>query len=188
MAIAFKEWESVCEALGSGQQAILLRKGGIHEGRAGFSFKHERFFLFPSRFHAQAEQVRIPCTVTGGEWEPGEEVPLRYHCDAVWARTLRDWDQVCALAGDHVWDEQLVRSRFDWGEDQSIHCALVRVSRLSEPWMLPYEKGHGGCRTWIDLPEPPADCLASVEPVMSDEDFGALRERVELLLSDCLRR
>ena len=59
MAIAFKEWESVCEALGSGQQAILLRKGGIHEGRAGFSFKHERFFLFPSRFHAQAEQVRI---------------------------------------------------------------------------------------------------------------------------------
>ncbi len=184
MAIAYKEWESVCDALGSGQQAILLRKGGIHEGRAGFSFKHERFFLFPSRFHAQAGQVRIPCEVTGGEWEPGDEVPVRFHCEAVWARTLRDWDQVAALAGYHVWEEQLVRSRFGWGEDESIHCALVRVSRLAEPWMIPYEKKHGGCRTWIEVPEPPAGVLDAAEPVMADESFGALRERLGKIVKD----
>lgn len=184
MAIAYKEWESVCEALGSGQQTVLLRKGGIHEGRAGFSFKHGRFFLFPSRFHAQAEQVRIPCESTGGEWEPGDEVPVRFFCEAVWARTLRDWDQVSALAKHHVWAEQLVRSRFAWGEEESIHCALVRVTRLAEPWMIPYEKAYGGCRTWIDMPEPPAECLASGSPVLADGAFAERQDEIEEMLGD----
>ncbi len=56
--IAFKEWQVVCDALASGRQTILLRKGGIHEGREGFSFAHESFFVFPTRFHAQGDQVR----------------------------------------------------------------------------------------------------------------------------------
>jgi hypothetical protein len=37
-SIAFKEWAIVCEALGRGGQSIILRKGGIAEGREGFSF------------------------------------------------------------------------------------------------------------------------------------------------------
>ena len=45
-SIGFKEWAVVCEALGSGRQSIILRKGGIAEGREGFSFKHREFFLF----------------------------------------------------------------------------------------------------------------------------------------------
>ena len=53
MASGFKEWQVVCDALASGRQAIILRKGGIHEGRAGFSFAEENFFLFPNRFHNQ---------------------------------------------------------------------------------------------------------------------------------------
>ncbi|MDC0315120.1 DUF1802 family protein [bacterium] len=47
--IAFKEWDVVCEALESGRQKLILRKGGIHEGREGFSFAHEEFVLFPTR-------------------------------------------------------------------------------------------------------------------------------------------
>ncbi len=48
MSIAFKEWAIICDTLGSGAQSIILRKGGIHEGREGFSFKHPDFFLFPT--------------------------------------------------------------------------------------------------------------------------------------------
>lgn len=36
--IAFKEWDIVCKALEEGRQSLILRKGGIHEGREGFSF------------------------------------------------------------------------------------------------------------------------------------------------------
>jgi hypothetical protein len=50
-SVGFKEWALVCEALGTGEQTILLRKGGIAEGRDGFGFRHSEFFLFPTFFH-----------------------------------------------------------------------------------------------------------------------------------------
>mgnify|MGYP003324622683 CR=1 FL=1 len=56
---AFKEWAIVCEALGKGQQSIIFRKGGIHEGKRGFQFKHDQFFLFPTRFHEQEQNVKL---------------------------------------------------------------------------------------------------------------------------------
>jgi len=58
MAKAFKEWQVVCDALATGRQCIILRKGGIHEGRQGFSFAEEAFFLFPTRFHNQKDFVK----------------------------------------------------------------------------------------------------------------------------------
>ena len=57
MPIAFKEWSLVCDALGDGRQSIILRKGGIAEGRDGFQFKHREFFLFPTHFHEQAKHL-----------------------------------------------------------------------------------------------------------------------------------
>jgi len=174
--IGYKEWEVVCEALGTGGQALLLRKGGIHEGRAGFSFKHEKFVLFPTRFHAQGDQVRVPCESSGGEWEVGEVVPMQYSCEAVWARTLTDWEVVKRLEEYHIWSDELVRERFAWGEEGSIHCALVRVSRLARRWELPYEKRYGGCRTWVELPDQE---IGTLTPVIGEEEFAALKRRVE---------
>ena len=173
----YKEWVAVCDALGEGRQHVLLRKGGIHEGREGFSFRQERFLLFPTRFHAQA-QVRAPAPlpVKAGEWEVGEEVPISIWCEALWARTLTDWEQVVALEPYHVWTEDLVRERFDCGELQQIHCALVRVFRLPEPVSLTYGKNYGGCRTWVELPlAPPRD----LEPVTNDSDFEVVRKAIE---------
>jgi hypothetical protein len=57
-SVGFKEWSLVCDALGCGEQSIILRKGGIAEGREGFSFRHREFFLFPTFFHEQVKKVR----------------------------------------------------------------------------------------------------------------------------------
>jgi hypothetical protein len=181
--VGYKEWGIVCETLGAGRQHVLLRKGGIHEGRAGFSFKHERFHLFPTRFHAQAEQVRIESArpVGAGEWEAGDEIPIRYRCEAVWATTLTDWETVRRLEPYHVWTEDLVRERFDCGEVKQIHCALVRVFALPQPWVISYEKKHGGCRTWVDLPERSITDEDSGWPVIPDEKFAAIRNEIESL-------
>lgn len=179
--VGYKEWVAVCEALGSGKQCLLLRKGGIHEGRDGFSFRHDRFYLFPTRFHAQAEQIRIPTDPeTGaGEWKVGDEVPLRYRCEAVWARTVRDWERVRRLEPYHIWSEDLVRERFDCGEVQQIHCALVRVSVLPAPWVLPYEKKYGGCRTWVELPSSDEGSELPATPALADGDFENRRLEIE---------
>src|SRR5262245_58889581 len=52
--IAFKEWAAICAALAEGRQSIIIRKGGIHEGREGFRVAHDEFWLFPTYVHEAA--------------------------------------------------------------------------------------------------------------------------------------
>ena len=181
-SIAFKEWQVVCDALASRRQSILLRKGGIHEGRAGFSFAHESFFLFPTRFHALEEQVREGEVKVMPEWQIGEPITITHHAEALWAVTLTDWEKVAALEPQHIYSEKTVRDRFDWeGKGMasgSIHVALVRVRKLAQPWEFPYETGFGGCRSWIKLPEPPENWLETAQPVIDDVSFEALSRQV----------
>ena len=56
-SIALKEWAAVCLALSDGRQSLLLRKGGIAEGRGGFRMEHDEFWLFPTQFHQSPEQL-----------------------------------------------------------------------------------------------------------------------------------
>ena len=171
----------VCDALAAGRQSILLRKGGIHEGRQGFSFAHESFFLFPTRFHALADQVREGEVNVMPEWQPGDVIRITHHAEAAWAVTLTDWEKVARLESLHIYSEQTVRDRYDWeGKGMasgSIHVALVRVRELAEPWEFSYETKYGGCRSWINLPEPPADWQKTARPVIDDEAFAAVAAR-----------
>ncbi len=176
--IGFKEWQVVCDALATGKQFILLRKGGIHEGRRGFSFAHESFFLFPTRFHSLADQVREGEVNVMPEWQPGDTIRITHHAEAAWAITLTDWEKVAALEPHHIYSEQTVRDRFDWeGKGMasgSIHLALARVRKLTTPWEFPYEPKYGGCRSWIQLPDPPPRWREAAVPVLSDEAFAKL--------------
>lgn len=182
---AFKEWQVVCDSLASGRQSILLRKGGIHEGRAGFSFAHESFFLFPTRFHAQGNHVREGEVREMPEWQPGDPIRITHHAEAEWAVTLTDWPEVEALAPFHIYSDATVRDRFDWeGKGMaagSIHVALVRVRKLAEPWEFPYEAKHGGCRSWVRIPAPPDSWRTQADAVLTDEEFRALQTRLTAL-------
>ncbi len=159
MAIGFKEWKLVCDALASGKQDVIFRKGGIHEGREGFSFKHEAFFLFPTLFHAQDQMCVEGVSPEKKEWEPGDQMMVQYYCKAVRAETLTSWQDVEALRDRHIWTDEVIQERFDWeGKGMasgSIHVAFIETYTLPEPWSFLYEKRYGGCRSWLELPEPP---------------------------------
>jgi hypothetical protein len=182
--IGFKEWQSVCDALASGRQTVILRKGGIHEGRHGFSFAHRSFFLFPTRFHAQGNPVREGNPQSLPEWLPGDTVPITHHAEALWAVTLHDPAQLAALEPFHIYPADTVRERFDWqGKGMasgSIHAALVRVRELATPWELPYHPGFGGCRSWLNLPQAPASWRESARPVIDDTAFALLEKQIPL--------
>lgn len=154
--IAFKEWEVVCEALASGRQTVIMRKGGIHEGREGFSFAYDDFLLFPTRFHAQREKVRVASGPPEKKWEEGDEVRIEWRVRVEKAITLTDWESVAALEDRHILTEEAVRERFDWAgkgmSSGSIHCAFVAVEKLPEPLVFHYRKKHGGCRSWVEVP------------------------------------
>lgn len=155
----FKEWDVVCAAIGSGRQDIIFRKGGIHEGREGFSFKHEAFFLFPTLFHAQGDFVTEGKAPAKPEWQVGDKVSIEYFCKAKKAITLTEWEQVMAYQERHIWTEKTIQDRFDWEgkgmKTGSIHVVELETFRLASPWELIYEKKYGGCRSWVGLPDPP---------------------------------
>jgi hypothetical protein len=168
--------------LASGRQAILLRKGGIHEGREGFSFAHDSFFLFPTRFHAQLDQVREGDFQPEKEWETGDLIEINHHVQVLFAVTLNDWEQVAQLLPYHIYTEQTVKDRFDWSgkgmSAGSIHLAFVKVTELEQPWKLLYEKGFGGCRSWVELPEPPVDILSTATPVLGMTEFEDISRKI----------
>lgn len=176
----FKEWQVVCDALANGRQSIILRKGGIHEGREGFSFANDSFFLFPTRFHAQAEHVREGHAETLAEWQLGDTVHITHRAEAIHAVTLTDWQKVAALAPCHILTEATVRERFDWQgkgmNSGSIHVALVRVFKLTQAWKLSYTSAFGGCRSWIKLPPAPT---TDESPVIAEGKFAEITKVFE---------
>ncbi|MFT4546359.1 MAG: hypothetical protein ACI8XO_000141 [Verrucomicrobiales bacterium] len=174
MPIAFKEWSLVCDALGSGEQSIILRKGGIAEGRDGFQFKHREFFLFPTHFHEQAKHLRLGDGRHVSEIADAERehITVEYFAELVETRVITDWEQVRALEPLHLWTEATMRDRFDYEDCPGISLALVRISRLCRPWNFPNHKRYGGCRSWVEIPEPPADAMAERVPVLGEEAFA----------------
>ncbi len=158
--MAFKEWDVILQALASGEQSLLLRKGGISEGKHGFQWIHDRFFFYPSLFHEQGEQVKpaadgSPRVVTSHDKvQDGrlEQVPFSLYAETIKTGRIADWTHVKALDDYHIWNEDIVRERFDWGEAPGISYALVQLWRLPQPWILPDRAGFGGCRSWMGLP------------------------------------
>jgi hypothetical protein len=167
-SVGFKEWAVVCEALGRGRQNIILRKGGIAEGRDGFSFKHQEFLLFPTWFHEQPEKVRelrdeIP--------EPNDEViEIKYGATLEIARTIMSWNVAEALATLHILQPGVIRERFDYDQAPGLHVALVRAFRLNPVWKFPNETRYGGCRSWVKLPNMPNGL--KLEPVLSESEHA----------------
>jgi hypothetical protein len=153
-SIGFKEWALVCEALGSGRQRLIIRKGGLAEGRDGFAFQHRKFFLFPTYFHEQLDLVRWPDAILPEP--PSNEIEIRYFARVKEVQLVTNWEEVRMLEPQHILREEVVRERFEYGDAPGVYVALVEVFRLEPVWCFPDSKSYGGCRSWVDLPARPA--------------------------------
>jgi hypothetical protein len=173
-----KEWAIVCEAMGRGEQSVIVRKGGIAEGRSGFAFRHSEFFLFPTFFHEQVDKVRaddpeIPKTRAG-------EIEIRFFAQVIAATHVTSWETAAALEPLHILQPSVVRERFDYDKTPGLHVALVRVFRLVPGWIFPDASKYGGCRSWVALPEYPTG--RRFEPVLTDREHD---ERVARFHAAC---
>src|SRR5215213_9459949 len=59
---ALKEWSNVIEAIGRGEQVILIRKGGIAD--PSFGVEAREFYLYPTYFHQGESDARPSVTIT----------------------------------------------------------------------------------------------------------------------------
>ncbi len=180
-APAFKEWEAIVEALGQGAQIILLRKGGIAEGRAGFQAKHPKFWLFPTRFHQQWEKTKPELRrLIAPSTDTGKDFTLQYFVEVTDALYLSSWEQVARLDDVHFWGEEILRERFGYqdrpGMEQGLHLLIVRVSKINLPHRLKPAPEYEGCKSWIDVPVDWSKDIAA--HVVRTEEFATRRSRI----------
>jgi len=177
---AFKEWTLICEALGSGAQSIILRKGGIAEGREGFRFKHPDFLLFPTLFHEQIAKLKLPPTTALPRLREDGQQAVSYAAHVEWTQDIADWEKVKALAPFHIWTEAEIEKRYRQDDEPGVSLAFVRTFRLSQPLVFPDSPKYGGCRSWIELPDPPAE--TSLVPVLDEATHNARAAQLHAVL------
>jgi len=184
MVPAFKEWKSVCDAMERGDQTIILRKGGIAEGREGFLWQHPEFFLFPTAHHDHREQLKDEAVAGDASFAKRTDgrIEIRLHARIIWSADLNGMESARKLDPFHIWKPEVIGQRFDYSKNKGIRLALLRVSRLQSPWVLEDSPAFGGCRSWIDLPGPDAG-HHEMEPVLDDAGFSARQLELERLLS-----
>jgi hypothetical protein len=181
MSTGFKEWTLICDALGRGEQSIILRKGGIAEGRAGFRFAHEEFLLFPTLFHEQVARLKLPAETPLPAARTDGQIEIRYQAKVEWTLDVTDPQLLPQLAPFHLWRDEIVEERFRYDEKQMISLAFVRMYRLSEPFVFPDAPKYGGCRSWVTLPELPAEITFA--PVLDEAAHRAREQALRAVLS-----
>jgi len=182
--MALKEWDVVCEALGAGRQVIVVRKGGIAEGKDGLRFEHEEFVLLPTFFHQQSERV-VPeadfaARQAGTEGER-ENIEIRHAATLVWHKAITDRAVLAKLQSFHILTPAEVDARFEQKPAPGVQIALLRVYRLEPPQRVPWQKSFGGCRSWAEVEDDLLGACARVS-VLSDERFAELEREIRAIL------
>jgi hypothetical protein len=155
MRMALKEWAIIVDGLESGRQDVLLRKGGIAEGPGGFHTGHDRFFLYPTRFHQQRDRVVSSAqarfdTLAAG-WGDESTVRIQSWAELLHTRWLETPAELAALRPRHLWADTVVAERFAAEPAAGLHLLELRVWNLPRPYDLPVRNRYGGCRSWIEL-------------------------------------
>lgn len=181
---AFKEWATVCLALEEGQQSLILRKGGIHEGRDGFRVDHSEFWLYPTEFHQDssdlAEEARPLLELARSRQPAAGSVTIRDYVAIEEVIEIRDESILPRLKGLHAWSSSTVQARFQY-RSPLLFALLVRVYSLVQPIVLTESPQFAGCRSWVDLGiELPT---AGLTARLTDQEHGERMARIRAAIN-----
>ncbi|MGV2828135.1 DUF1802 family protein [Myxosarcina sp. GI1(2024)] len=169
---ALKEWAIAIEALESGKTIMLLRKGGIRETGGDFQAKYRQVWLYPTYEHQKPEllEPEYASAVTPVEsgWHP-ETVRIGNYAEITEVLPVSDRCKIEALQNYHIWNQQAIEERLNWKSNRPLFVLLLRVYRLAQPQIIPFDKTYRGCRSWIDLVEPLS--LRELTPVLDDDSY-----------------
>jgi hypothetical protein len=176
---AFKEWAVVCRALATGEQSLLLRKGGIAEESGVFRPDHARFWLFPTFLHQNVDGLKSTAAAELAYVErdrpPSDVVRLTHFAEAPVALRITRLESVLELDRLHVWSETTVRQRFAYREP-GLYVLPIRVFAAATAIELPNRAEYDGCKTWVDLG---VNIPGTGTPVITDRAFAEVVDAVE---------
>jgi hypothetical protein len=164
---ALKEWASVIDALGSGAQVVLIRKGGLAD--QSFGVEAQRFYLFPTNYH------------DGGGSEPAT-VRITHWAEVVKTWQIRDAAMLPRLEALTILDSAAIETRYRFRPDQAINVIAVRAYRLATPAEVVMKPEYSGCRSWVSIDEE-IDVDGSVA-ALSDRELDAQIDAIGTLLTE----
>lgn len=172
--IALKEWAVACEALGRGDQVLLLRKGGISEEGKHFRIEHPQFLLFPTFEHQQADllkpSARADLERVLAARSSGQTVEIRSWATVAEVFPVGEPSDLEAIEPLHLWSHDYALERLRWKPRHPLQVIALRVYRLAHPATLEMRPEFGGCKSWLRLEEPIG--VADARPVLDDEAFA----------------
>ena len=182
---AFKEWAVIVDALGRGEQSLILRKGGIQEASRAFRVDHDQFFLFPTFEHQNEEDLAAKASsrlekIQSGVTQGASDIPIQFYA------VLEDWIRVehlgplRAIKRFHAWSERAVEKRFQWGGKPGLYALVVRVFKLAAVFQLKPKNSYAGCKSWVSLEED-IPTRGSV-PVLAPDRFEAVKSSIGRIL------
>jgi hypothetical protein len=179
-ASALKEWAAIEQALATGEISLLLRKGGIWEKREGFEVEHREFWIFPTLYHQNpdelAPQLRWLLESARASHPEPDQVRISLYLKVEDALRVESIEALQRLEGLHPLTQPTVEARFAYRNKPYLHALLVRAYRVPEPYLLPNTLDYEGCISWVELDE--ALATHGALPVLSDGEFAARRTEI----------
>ncbi|HSY51900.1 MAG TPA: DUF1802 family protein [Thermoanaerobaculia bacterium] len=163
---ALKEWASVIDALGSGEQVVLIRKGGLAD--RSFGVEADRFYLFPTNYH------------DAGGGEP-THVSITHWAEALKTWQIRDSELLNRIEQLTILDRDVIDTRYRFRPDQAINVIAVRAYRLAGPAEVVMKPEYAGCRSWVSVDEE-IDISGSI-PALGDHEVQARIDMIDGLLT-----
>lgn len=169
MMRALKEWSSIVRALESGDQTVILRKGGILDVASGFQFEGNTFALFPTHEHQDASSIKPDYQKY---LKMSHEHGQSYNTVSSHATVIAETDVTTprvldALSPMHIWSDSYIAQRVAWRPERPIRAALLRVS-TTEHMEVPTGPQHAGCKSWVDINYNPTQTRFVMDDAQAD--------------------
>ena len=149
--IMLKEWSTVVGALESGEQCVILRKGGIMETASGFRLESRRFLLYPTWEHQTAANIREPYRAHLGRERPDSGTNrISSYAEVLEEADVSSDRTIERLERFHIWSSEYVNARRQWQPERPIKAVFLKTFRI-ESVTIPILGEYAGCKSWLEL-------------------------------------
>jgi hypothetical protein len=183
---ALKEWAVIVDALGTGEQFVLLRKGGILDVGGEFSMEASEFLLWPTYLHQDTDWLAepfhdrlAPCLADRPAGPDRYRLSLYASTAAILQVPSRA--HLDRLAGEHLWSDGYLDLRWNYRPEIPLHLLILRVCKLPEATLVHETSEQRGCRSWVELDE--AVAVDRAAPVVDDASFNRRCEAIRAAMS-----
>jgi hypothetical protein len=152
--IALKEWATVIKALESGDQTVLLRKGGILETTSGFKVENKKFALYPTYEHQENTSLKSQFyryLADVREQKPRESFNrITSYAEVLAENDVSSIQKIEELSKFHIWSDSYMVERMNWMPQNSMTALFLKVYKVT-PVEIPILPEYQGCKSWIEL-------------------------------------